>query len=281
MEKPTDKQVQFAKKLGLDVPTSASRTGLSRLLSSAVDAVRSERYAHPSLSSEIAARANVAPTSEKRMQLLEEHRKSGITKGSIVRLNNNRASVGVVTGSASDDPLQLFVVTLEDFYIRPGIARSFTLLYAPPAPYVHEVHAASNALKKRGKDWGRCREQYPAFFAFARPRIADASKFQNEYGEFWLSTGLEQVAAAFEESTAVSQKPPPERKKRYCATCGKTNHRGGGARCDKHLLEAIPAERYCIRCATQFIADKSRAGTAAVICRSCNPPKEPVPTAEP
>lgn len=265
---PTEKQLEFANAIGVDVSPGMSRSEVSSCLKGALEVSRVERNVHVALSNELAARAGLRPIPEWRIEAVNAHRESGVKTGCIVDISGRTA---VMTGSSPRDRLQLYAVTLEGYRLRSCSSRNAKVLYTPPAGFVHEVHAASASMRQI--DWSTRKGMFTAFLDFVRPRLAAEEKFKNQHGEFWKFDAATPHATVFlEQLNAPKEKvapPPVVYKKTFCVCCGVGGDFGGVTRCTAHRSGRPAWSRHCGRCGTAFVADKTRSSGSQLTCVSC------------
>lgn len=210
MKPPTQKQANFAEKIGVDIDGGLTRSAVSELIEGGLEAER--REALTDVPNEL-AQLVPQPTTDRRKAVIEAYRASGIRIGSVLIRHWPRESpvvVVVVNEERGDsfakrlfsadgswnDALRLFSYSDDDAKVLQN--EHYALAYNPTTGYRHAIHAAYNIRDMLRQKYEQTKHFAPALKAksssrlttpvalktFA-PLVAAKDKYSNEYGEYW------------------------------------------------------------------------------------------------
>lgn len=262
---PTQKQIEFATALGIDIPEGATRGTISRLIQSAKDRRDADRLGlsrHPNDVISAALRGQPRGPSEETLRVRSAHvRSEGIRKGSIVLRGDRKCVVvdyapgcelrvrNLETGVGETIAVGYFV----DGVFQPAVWH----VYTPPA-----THQPRLVFQSEIRAWKP--HAVTKVMAYLDQRLDAANRFRNEHGEFWSRAAVEILYTKYADESKPAVKavkppaPPPAPRKDFCAACGTEfqdttpeHHRRKCDECVKANI-ALGLNRFCIRCGSAF-----------------------------
>lgn len=262
-KEPTEKQIEFASKLGIDIPEKTTRAGLSRLIDHALRRDKAEDAGEHHLPNEIALRCgrdwNVP--SSRRRAVIESIRESGVRESSVIEVGQDSVRAVVIAIS----PTEASIAWLSNGDRATVLPKSnqypFQLIYNPPKTHAHEFVLTNLLLKAADKPNSAPMKPFRVECAkFVSERLASEYRYRNDHGEFWLKASVEPIVTAFVEECRAKKerqrmpKPPPAKEKRHCVNCGCEVRATQKVmpQCGSCCGKEVSADRYCRFCGKPF-----------------------------
>ncbi len=296
--KPSVKQINFAKSLGLEIEDGISRSQLSKIIEETLLLRSKERLGAYKLPDEDLKKQHLygLHSESYSKKICDAIRMSPLKSGLIV-MGRNSGVCYVVVYTPNDHP------TKKEFYLRRIVPNtteyiegdecgcclkpysiqddgtltelSREVVYTPQEGFQHSEFFLRR-LPKNGKSEYYLAKRRALVAEAILKGLADSDKYENQYGKFWRESTvnyimikvLSDVENILEQNAKNATKPKSEQ---YCLVCGakfefrKRMTRNGLCREHRHVYN-LPTARFCTWCGTKFELNKT--GTV-YLCNSC------------